>query len=96
MSHLWPDRAISAAMICQAKGRTSQIAHEPYGRGQVKRMKTVEKAGVLAKVASSPIPRRRVLRDLSILRSIYYRWLSQRTNKDLRMMKEAASLHRVG
>ena len=37
-------------------------------------MRAVEKAEVLAKVASSPLPKRRVLRELNIPRSTYYRW----------------------
>ena len=34
-----------------------------------------EKAEVLARVASSPLPKRRVLRELNVPRSTYYRWL---------------------
>ena len=30
---------------------------------------------MLAKVASSPLPKRRVLREMNVPRSTYYRWL---------------------
>jgi len=38
-------------------------------------MSAAEKASVLAKVASSPLPSRQVLRDLGVPKSTYYRWL---------------------
>lgn len=38
-------------------------------------MSGAEKAEVLARVASSPLPKRRVLRELNVPRSTYYRWL---------------------
>ena len=38
-------------------------------------MSAVEKAEVLTKVASSGLPKGRVLRELGVPRSAYYRWL---------------------
>ena len=38
-------------------------------------MSAVEKARVLASVAASPLAKRRVLRDLGVPKSTYYRWL---------------------
>ena len=40
-------------------------------------MSATEKATVLAKVTSSPHPKRKVLRELGIPKSTYYRWLRQ-------------------
>ena len=44
-------------------------------------MRAVEKAEVLAKVASSSIPKRTVLGELGVPRSTYYRWL-RRTDQE--------------
>ena len=38
-------------------------------------MSAAEKETVLSKVTSSPLPKRRVLRELDIPKSTYYRWL---------------------
>ena len=38
-------------------------------------MSAVEKAEVLVKVTSSSMPKRKVLRELGVPRSTYYRWL---------------------
>ena len=40
-------------------------------------MSATEKAEVLTKVTSSPLPKRKVLRELGIPKSTYYRWLKQ-------------------
>ena len=40
-------------------------------------MSGVDKASILARVASSPVPKRQVLRDLGVPKSTYYRWLKQ-------------------
>ena len=40
-----------------------------------------DKASILARVASSPVPKRQVLRDLGVPKSTYYRWL-KRTQLD--------------
>ena len=40
-------------------------------------MSATDKATVLAKVTSSPHPKRKVLRELAIPKSTYYRWLRQ-------------------
>ena len=37
----------------------------------------MDKASILARVASSPVPKRQVLRDLGVPKSTYYRWLKQ-------------------
>ena len=37
-------------------------------------MSAAEKAEVLVTVASSPTPKRKVLRELGVARSTYYRW----------------------
>ena len=40
-----------------------------------------QKTAVLAKVASSQLPKRRVLRDLGVPKSIYYRWLRRQQRR---------------
>ncbi len=50
-------------------------------------MSAAEKATILAKVASSPLPKRRVLSELGIPKSTYYRWL---TRKDQRRLEDHA------
>ncbi len=40
-------------------------------------MSAAEKAEVLTKVASSPLPKRKVLRELGVPKSTYYRWLGR-------------------
>ena len=40
-------------------------------------MSGVDKASILATVASSPVPKRQVLRELGVPKSTYYRWLKQ-------------------
>ena len=46
-------------------------------------MRAVEKAEVLAKVASSSIPKRTVLGELGVPRSTYYRWLRRKDQHGL-------------
>tara|TARA_Y100000310_G_scaffold304917_1_gene344546 strand:+ start:73 stop:1041 length:969 start_codon:yes stop_codon:yes gene_type:complete len=46
-------------------------------------MSAAEKAEVLTKVASSPLPKRKVLRELGIPKSTYYRWLSHQDHQGL-------------
>ena len=46
-------------------------------------MSAAEKAEVLTKVASSPLPKRKVLRELGIPKSTYYRWLSRQDHQGL-------------
>ena len=46
-------------------------------------MSVLEKADVLTKVASSPLPKRKVLRDLGIPKSTYYRWLKRQDHQGL-------------
>ena len=46
-------------------------------------MSAVEKAEVLVKVTSSPMPKRKVLRELGVPRSTYYRWLRRRERRGL-------------
>ena len=40
-------------------------------------MSGVDKASILASVASSPVPKRQVLRELGVPKSTYYRWLKR-------------------
>ena len=40
-------------------------------------MSGVDKASILATVASSPVPKRQVLRELGVPKSTYYRWLNR-------------------
>ena len=40
-------------------------------------MSGVDKASILATVASSPVPRRAMLRELGVPKSTYYRWLKR-------------------
>ena len=42
-----------------------------------------EKAALLARVGSSPHPTRRVLRDLGVPKSTYYRWLERQRHQGL-------------
>ena len=56
-------------------------------------MSATEKAEVLVTVTSSPTPKRKVLRELGVARSTYYRWLSGGSSEDWRMMREAAGPH---
>ena len=56
-------------------------------------MSAAEKAEVLVTVASSPTPKRKVLRELGVARSTYYRWLRRRESEDWRTMREAAGPH---
>jgi len=44
-------------------------------------MSAVEKAEVLTRVASSPLPQRKVLRELHIPKSTYYRWLRRKNHQ---------------
>ena len=46
-------------------------------------MSGAEKAGVLTKVASSGLPKRRVLGELGVPRSTYYRWLRRKEGQRL-------------
>ena len=46
-------------------------------------MSAAEKAKVLTKVASSPLPRRKVLRELAIPKSTYYRWRRRKDHQGL-------------
>ena len=46
-------------------------------------MSAAEKAEVLVTVASSPTPKRKVLRELGVARSTYYRWLRRREQRGL-------------
>ena len=46
-------------------------------------MSAAEKAEVLTKVASSPLPKRKVLGELGIPKSTYYRWLSRQDHQGL-------------
>jgi transposase InsO family protein len=46
-------------------------------------MSAAEKAAVLAKVVSSPLPKRKVLRELAIPKSTYYRWLRRKDHQGL-------------
>ena len=46
-------------------------------------MSAVEKAAILAEVASSPVPKRKILRELGIPKTTYYRWLRRRDQQRL-------------
>ncbi|MDP6496046.1 MAG: helix-turn-helix domain-containing protein, partial [Dehalococcoidia bacterium] len=46
-------------------------------------MSAAEKAEVLTKVASSPLPKRKTLRELGIPKSTYYRWLRRKDHQRL-------------
>ena len=52
-------------------------------RRRYQRMSAAEKAEVLVTVASSPTPKRKVLRELGVARSTYYRWLKRREQRGL-------------
>ena len=53
------------------------------GRGRYQRMSAVEKTEVLARVASSSVPKRKALGELGVPRSTYYRWLRRREQRGL-------------
>ena len=57
--------------------------HNASGRRQYQRMSGAEKAEVLDKVASSGLPKRRVLGGLGVPRSTYYRWLRRKEHQGL-------------
>ena len=46
-------------------------------------MSAPEKAEVVTKVSSSPLPKRKVLRELGIPKSTYYRWLRRPDHQGL-------------
>ncbi len=46
-------------------------------------MSAAEKAKVLTRVASSPLPKGKVLRELDIPKSTYYRWLRRKDHHRL-------------
>ena len=46
-------------------------------------MSAAEKATVISKVTSSPLPKRRALRELGIPKSTYYRWLRRQDQQGL-------------
>jgi putative transposase len=46
-------------------------------------MSAAEKAAILVEVASSPLPKRQVLRDLGVSKSTYYRWLRRQDHQRL-------------
>ena len=46
-------------------------------------MSAVEKAEVLTRVASSPLPKRKILMELGIPKSTYYRWLRRQDHQGL-------------
>ena len=56
-------------------------------------MRAPEKAEVVTKVSSSPLPKRKVLRELGILRAPTTGGSDAKTNKDLRTDQEAISHH---
>ena len=56
--------------------------HAP-GRHRYQRMSAPEKAEVVTKVSSSPLPKRRVLRELGIPKNTYYRWLRRQDQQGL-------------
>ena len=56
-------------------------------------MSAPEKAEVVTKVSSSPLPKRKVLRELGIPKSTYTGGSDAKTNKDLRTDQEAVSHH---
>ena len=47
-------------------------------------MSAAEKAEVLTKVTSSPLPKRKTLRELGIPKSTYYRWLRRKDHQGLK------------
>ena len=46
-------------------------------------MSATEKMEVIEKVATSPLPKSKVLSQLGVPRSTYYRWLKRRDEQDL-------------
>ena len=56
-------------------------------------MSAAEKATIIAKVASSPLPKRKVLSELGIPKSTYIGGSDERTSNDLRTVQEAVSPH---
>ena len=52
-------------------------------RRRYRRMRAEEKTEVLARVASSSVPKRKALGELGVPRSTYYRWLRRREQQGL-------------
>ncbi len=53
------------------------------GRRRYQRMSTEEKTEVLARVASSSLPKRKALGELGVPKSTYYRWLRRKDQQGL-------------
>ena len=56
-------------------------------------MSAAEKAEVLTKVASAPRPKGKVLRELAIPKSTYYRWLRRQDHQGLEDLQEEVGDH---
>ena len=69
-------RAIPRGLPSEKNGHTNAPERRRY-----QRMSAVEKATVLASVAASPLAKRRVLRDLGVPKSTYYRWLMRQQHQ---------------
>ena len=65
--------------------RPEKNGHPDAGRRRrYRRMSALKKATILASVATSPLAKRRMLRDLGVPKSTYYRWLRlQQHHQDL-------------
>ena len=69
---------------CHWKATVSKHGHpDASGRHRYQRMSAVEKAEVVTIVTSSPRPKRKVLRELGIPKSTYYRWLRRQDHQGL-------------
>ena len=70
--------------ICHLRYTGSKNGHpDPPRRHRYQRVSAAEKAEVLAEVASSPLPNRKVLREMGIPKSTYYRWLRRKDHQRL-------------
>ncbi len=70
--------------ICHWRRTASKNGHpDPPRRHRYQRMSAAEKAEVLTKVTSSPLPKRKTLRELGIPKSTYYRWLRRKEHQGL-------------
>ena len=71
-------RSVTGGLPLQKNGHPDSLRRRRY-----QRVSAVEKAAILAEVASSPVPKRKILRELGIPKTTYYRWLRRRGQQRL-------------
>ena len=85
-------KQLVADLSLEGPSEKNSYADTPRRR-RYQRMSAAEKAEVLVTVASSPTPKRKVLREIGVARSTYYRWLRRREQRGLENDAEEAGPH---